>query len=56
MSCLNHRRSLLAGFIFGLFAISVGTVYTQDEQKPTNDAPNPYHSTDKWGKLPAGRT
>ncbi len=28
----------------------------QDDQKPTNDAPNPYHSTDKWGKLPAGRT
>jgi hypothetical protein len=31
-------------------------VYTQVEQRPTNDAPNPYKTTEKWGKLPAGRT
>ena len=53
MSRVNHKRSLLASVGVGLLAIAVGTVYTQDEQKPTNDAPNPYHSTDKWGKLGA---
>ena len=56
MSRSNRRKSLLASVSVGLLAIAVGTVYTQDEQKPTNDAPNPYHSTEKWGKLPPGRT
>lgn len=53
MSRVNRWRWPLIGFVVGLVATGAGSVYTQDEQKPTNDAPNPYKSTDKWGKLPA---
>jgi hypothetical protein len=56
MSHVSRRRWPLIGFVVGMIAIGAGSVYTQDEQKPTNEAPNPYKSTDKWGKLPAGRT
>ena len=33
-----------------------GGAYTQDEDQPTNDLPNPYQTTAPWGKLPPGRT
>lgn len=56
MSHANRGRWALIGFAAGLVAISAGSVYSQGEPQPTNDAPNPYTSTEKWGKLPAGRT
>ena len=33
-----------------------GGAYTQDEDQPTNDLPNPYQTIAPWGKLPQGRT
>ena len=33
-----------------------GGAYTQDEDQPTNDLPNPYQTIAPWGKLPEGRT
>lgn len=33
-----------------------GGAYTEDEDQPTNDLPNPYQTTAPWGKLPQGRT
>ena len=55
---LQPRRSTFwaAGVFIALIAGGVGSVSTQEEQKPTNDAPNPYRTTAPWGKLPAGRT
>jgi len=53
---VTERRWLSAGLIAALIALGAGRVDTQDAQQPTNDAPNLYRSTDKWGKLPPGRT
>jgi len=50
------RQSPLLGLVAGLAMLAGAGVSTQNEQPPTNDAPNPYKSTDKWGKLPPGRT
>ena len=33
-----------------------GGAYTQDEDQPTNDLPNPYQTIAPWGKLPQGRS
>ena len=56
MSHLNRRRWRLVGGVVGLVAIAAGSVYTQNEPQPTNDAPNPYRTTAPWGTLPSGRT
>lgn len=56
MSHAHQERWPLIGFVVGLIALGAGSVSTQDEQKPTNDAPNPYQTTAPWGKLPAGRS
>jgi hypothetical protein len=55
MSHVNRGRWTLIGLVGGLVAIGAGSVYSQGEQQPTNDAPNRYTSTEKWGNLPAGR-
>jgi sugar lactone lactonase YvrE len=42
--------ALIAVWVTGL------TVSTQNDAKPTNDAPNPYQATESYFKLPEGRT
>lgn len=55
MSHTNNARRRRIGAVAVLVAVAVVGVTTQDEPKPTNDAPNPYHTTAPWGKLPQGR-
>ena len=51
-----HRHTWrLIGAVVGLIAVAAGSVSTQDEVQPTNDAPNPYRTTAPWGTLPEGR-
>jgi hypothetical protein len=51
-----HTTAARWFLLVGAFAAGAAVgVSTQEEQKPTNDAPNPYHTTAPWGKLPPGR-
>src|SRR5262249_50416146 len=51
----KRTNSLLFVLVIGLVAAGVSIVRTQEEQQPTNDAPNPYQTMAPWGALPTGR-
>src|SRR5262245_16871630 len=50
----NFQRRLTAVVIFILGLLS-GGAHTQEDLAPTNDLPNPYETTPRWGRLPEGR-
>src|SRR5262245_38333991 len=51
----DRSRLMMLMTVAALTLWGVGA-YTQDEDQPTNDLPNPYQTTAPWGKLPEGRT
>lgn len=54
---LHADRSRTVMFMTAaVLALCSGGAYTQEEVQPTNDLPNPYQTTEPWGKLPQGRT
>ena len=52
----TDRSRLMILMTVAALTLCSGGAYTQDEDQPTNDLPNPYQTTAPWGKLPQGRT
>ena len=46
------RSRLMMFMTVAALTLCGGRAYTQDEDQPTNDLPNPYQTTAPWGKLP----
>ncbi len=49
---MSHRFTILAAII----VLSASPAYSQSNDQPINDRPNPYQTVEGWAKLPAGRT
>jgi hypothetical protein len=52
----TDRSRLMILMTVAVLTLCSGGAYTEDEDQPTNDLPNPYQTTAPWGKLPQGRT
>ena len=52
----TDRSRLMILMTVAALTLCSGGAYTEDEDQPTNDLPNPYQTTAPWGKLPQGRT
>ena len=51
----TDRSRLMMLMVVAALTLCGGGAYTQDEDQPTNDLPNPYQTVAGWAKLPEGR-